>query len=61
MSAVAVARAALPHAPGAPQQSFRRVDVPLLSAIQLTGQSGRWNPRAGAVGSGESRRPGVGS
>ncbi|MER5755181.1 histidine phosphatase family protein [Streptomyces sp. NPDC002088] len=46
----AVARAAVVHALGAPQQSFWRVDVPPLSAVQLTGRSSRWNLRAGAVG-----------
>ncbi|MFF5757476.1 histidine phosphatase family protein [Streptomyces longwoodensis] len=51
----AVARAALLHALGAPQQSFWRVDVPPLCAFQLTGRSGRWNLRIGAVGSPEPR------
>lgn len=45
----AVARAALLHAVGAPAQSFWRVDVPPLSAFQITGRSGRWNLRIGAV------------
>ncbi|WP_405613407.1 histidine phosphatase family protein [Streptomyces sp. NBC_00076] len=51
----AVARAALLHAMGAPQQSFWRVDVPPVSAFQIIGRSGRWNLRIGAVGSVESR------
>ncbi|MER5719366.1 histidine phosphatase family protein [Streptomyces sp. NPDC002132] len=51
----AVARAALLHALGAPRQAFWRVDVPPLSAFQLTGRSGRWNLRIGAVGSDEPR------
>ncbi|MFE0918627.1 histidine phosphatase family protein [Streptomyces nigra] len=50
----AVARAALLHALGAPRQSFWRIDVPPLSAVQLTGRSGRWNLRIAPVGSGES-------
>ena len=49
----AVARAALLHALGAPRQSFWRIDVPPLSAVQLTGRSGRWNLRIAPVGSGE--------
>ncbi|MEU6548520.1 histidine phosphatase family protein [Streptomyces sp. NPDC046859] len=47
----AVARAALLHATGAPQQSFWRIDVPPLAAFQITGRSGRWNLRIPAVGS----------
>ncbi|MFB8757556.1 histidine phosphatase family protein [Streptomyces nigra] len=49
----AVARAALLHATGAPQQSFWRVDVPPLAAFQITGRSGRWNLRIPTVGSGQ--------
>lgn len=45
----AVARAAVVHALGAPQQAFWRVDVPPLSVVQLTGREGRWNLRMGAV------------
>lgn len=41
----AVARAAVVHALGAPPQSFWRIDVPPLSAFQLTGRVGRWNLR----------------
>ncbi|MGP4085191.1 histidine phosphatase family protein [Streptomyces sp. KR55] len=48
----AVARAAVVHALGAPQQAFWRVDVPPLSAVQLTGRDGRWNLRMGAVSTG---------
>ncbi|WUU35669.1 histidine phosphatase family protein [Streptomyces pseudovenezuelae] len=51
----AVARAAVLHAMDAPEQSFWRVDVPPLSAFQLTGRSGRWNLRIGAAGSSEPR------
>ncbi|MFJ7017932.1 histidine phosphatase family protein [Streptomyces sp. NPDC101117] len=47
----AVARAALLHATGAPQQSFWRIDVPPLAAVQLTGRPGRWNLRIPTIGS----------
>ncbi|MFC7908534.1 histidine phosphatase family protein [Streptomyces nigra] len=50
----AVARAALLHALRAPRQSFWRIDVPPLAAVQLTGRSGRWNLRIAPVGSSES-------
>ncbi|MCF2536244.1 histidine phosphatase family protein [Streptomyces nigra] len=50
----AVARAAVLYALGAPRQSFWRIDVPPLSAVQLTGRSGRWNLRIAPVGSSES-------
>ncbi|KAB2976867.1 histidine phosphatase family protein [Streptomyces sp. SS1-1] len=53
----AVARAALLHATGAPQQSFWRIDVPPLAAVQLTGRSGRWNLRIPTVGSGQQPQP----
>ncbi|KOU58117.1 phosphoglycerate mutase [Streptomyces sp. MMG1533] len=45
----AVARAAVVHALGAPQRSFWRIDVPPLSAFQLTGRDARWNLRMGTV------------
>ncbi|MFE9029025.1 histidine phosphatase family protein [Streptomyces iakyrus] len=45
----AVARAAVLHVLGAPQRSFWRIDVPPLSAFQLTGRDGRWNLRMGAI------------
>ncbi|MCX4481592.1 histidine phosphatase family protein [Streptomyces cellulosae] len=45
----AVARAAVVHALGAPQQSFWRIDVPPLSSYQLTGRDGRWNLRMGGI------------
>ncbi|MER5211709.1 histidine phosphatase family protein [Streptomyces sp. NPDC002838] len=45
----AIARAAVVHALGAPQRSFWRIDVPPLSAFQLTGREGRWNLRMGTV------------
>jgi broad specificity phosphatase PhoE len=40
-----VARAAVVHALGAPHRAFWRIDVPPLSAVELTGRSGRWNLR----------------
>ncbi|MDX3521992.1 histidine phosphatase family protein [Streptomyces scabiei] len=45
----AVARAAVVRALDAPERSFWQVDVPPLSAVQLTGRNGRWNLRMGAV------------
>ncbi|MEV6617970.1 histidine phosphatase family protein [Streptomyces sp. NPDC051051] len=45
----AVARAAVLRALDAPLSSFWRVDVPPLSAVRLTGRSGRWNLRMGAL------------
>ncbi|PAZ09617.1 histidine phosphatase family protein [Streptomyces sp. SA15] len=45
----AIARAAVVHALAAPQRSFWRIDVPPLSAFQLTGREGRWNLRMGTV------------
>ncbi|MFF7176789.1 histidine phosphatase family protein [Streptomyces pseudovenezuelae] len=45
----AVARAALVHALEAPPRSFWRVDVPPLTAVQLTGRDGRWNLRMGTA------------
>lgn len=50
----AVARAAVVHVLDAPQRSFWSVDVPPLSAVQLTGRNGRWNLRMGGVSSGGS-------
>ncbi|MFE7649382.1 histidine phosphatase family protein [Streptomyces phaeoluteigriseus] len=46
----AVARAAVLRALDAPLSSFWRVDVPPLSAVHLTGRSGRWNLRMSAPG-----------
>ncbi|MFD5270310.1 histidine phosphatase family protein [Streptomyces sp. NPDC058335] len=46
----AVARAAVLRALDAPLSSFWRVDVPPLSVVRLTGRSGRWNLRMGALG-----------
>ncbi|MEI5098249.1 histidine phosphatase family protein [Streptomyces sp. PmtG] len=46
----AVARAAVLHALSAPCQSFWRIDVPPLAAVQLTGRAGRWNLRWGPTG-----------
>ncbi|MFJ8041728.1 histidine phosphatase family protein [Kitasatospora sp. NPDC096147] len=40
-------RAAALHALGAPPAAFWRIDVPPLTATDLTGRSGRWNLRAG--------------
>ncbi|MGC4971675.1 histidine phosphatase family protein [Streptomyces sp. DT199] len=45
----AVARAAVLCALAAPPASFWRVDVPPLSAVQLTGRAGRWNLRMPAA------------
>lgn len=38
-----VARAAVVSALSAPMSSFWRIDVPPLTAVQLTGRAGRWN------------------
>ncbi|MFI5529513.1 histidine phosphatase family protein [Kitasatospora sp. NPDC051853] len=40
-------RAAALHALGAPPSSFWRIDVPPLTATELTGRTGRWNLRCG--------------
>ncbi|MER5865956.1 histidine phosphatase family protein [Kitasatospora sp. NPDC002040] len=40
-------RAAVVHALGVPAQAFWRIDVPPLTATELTGRSGRWNLRCG--------------
>ncbi|AXI80333.1 histidine phosphatase family protein [Peterkaempfera bronchialis] len=42
-----VVRAALVHALGAPPQVFWRLDVPPLTATELSGRDGRWNLRCG--------------
>ncbi|MCX4514763.1 histidine phosphatase family protein [Streptomyces sp. NBC_01619] len=47
----AVVRAAAVHALAAPLTAFGRVDVPPLSALTLTGRSGRWNLRLAAAAS----------
>ncbi|MFD7230323.1 histidine phosphatase family protein [Streptomyces sp. NPDC059881] len=47
----AVVRAAAVHALAAPLTAFWRVDVPPLSALTLTGRSGRWNLRLAAAAS----------
>ncbi|NUR01928.1 MAG: histidine phosphatase family protein, partial [Streptomyces sp.] len=38
-----VVRAAVLRALGAPESAFWRADVPPLTAIELSGRSGRWN------------------
>ncbi|MFF4804294.1 histidine phosphatase family protein [Streptomyces sp. NPDC001351] len=40
-------RAAVVRALGAPESAFWRADVPPLTAIELSGRSGRWNVRLG--------------
>ncbi|MFB8236668.1 histidine phosphatase family protein [Kitasatospora purpeofusca] len=40
-------RAAVVHALGVPDQVFRRLDVPPLAVVELTGRAGRWNLRLG--------------
>lgn len=42
-----VVRALVVRALGLPPQAFWRLDVPPLTAVELTGRSGRWNLRAG--------------
>ncbi|MFJ4095935.1 histidine phosphatase family protein [Kitasatospora sp. NPDC089913] len=42
-----VVRAAAVHALGVPDQVFRRLDVPPLAVVELTGRAGRWNLRLG--------------
>ncbi|MFE1884610.1 histidine phosphatase family protein [Streptomyces diastatochromogenes] len=42
-------RAVVVHALGAPEAAFWRVDVPPLTATEVTGRSGRWNVRIGHV------------
>ncbi|RPF30847.1 histidine phosphatase family protein [Streptomyces sp. TLI_185] len=40
-------RAAVIRALGAPESAFWRADVPPLTAVELSGRSGRWNVRLG--------------
>ncbi|MFJ8310369.1 MULTISPECIES: histidine phosphatase family protein [unclassified Streptomyces] len=42
-----VVRAAVVRALGLPEQLFWRIDVPPLTAVELSGRAGRWNLRAG--------------
>ncbi|MER7479261.1 histidine phosphatase family protein [Streptomyces sp. NPDC126510] len=42
-----VVRAAVVHALGLPTAGFRRLDVPPLTATELSGRAGRWNLRLG--------------
>ncbi|MFF4569513.1 histidine phosphatase family protein [Streptomyces sp. NPDC001410] len=42
-----VVRAVVVHALGAPEAAFWRLDVPPLTATEVTGRSGRWNVRLG--------------
>lgn len=54
-----VVRGVVVHVLGAPEDAFWRVDVPPLTATEVSGRSGRWNLRLGqALGSsaGESGR-----
>ncbi|MFF2809229.1 histidine phosphatase family protein [Streptomyces sp. NPDC058000] len=49
-----IVRAVVVRVLGAPEAAFWRVDVPPLSATELSGRSGRWNLRLGrALGSSE--------
>ncbi|MFF2660482.1 histidine phosphatase family protein [Kitasatospora sp. NPDC058032] len=50
-----VVRAAAVHALGVTDQAFRRLDVPPLAGVELTGWVGRWNLRLGGPGSGSGR------
>ncbi|MFB7471358.1 histidine phosphatase family protein [Kitasatospora sp. NPDC056184] len=47
-----VVRAAAVHALGVPDQAFRRLDVPPLAGVELTGRADRWNLRLGGPGTG---------
>lgn len=42
-----VVRAATVRALGAPESAFWRIDVPPLTATELSGRAGRWNVRVG--------------
>lgn len=42
-----VVRAAVVHALGMPVEGFWRLDVPPLTAVELSGRAGRWNVRLG--------------
>lgn len=42
-----VVRATVVRALGAPESAFWRTDVPPLTALELSGRSGRWNVRVG--------------
>ncbi|MEU3503175.1 histidine phosphatase family protein, partial [Streptomyces hundungensis] len=42
-----IVRALVLRALDAPESAFWRIDVPPLTATELTGRSGRWNLRAG--------------
>lgn len=53
-----VVRAAAVRALGAPSSAFWRVDVPPLTATELTGRSGRWNLRLGRPLDGSQSGPG---
>ncbi|MED7951989.1 histidine phosphatase family protein [Streptomyces sp. BE303] len=44
-----VVRAAAVHALGIPDHAFRRLDVPPLAGVELTGRADRWNLRLGLV------------
>jgi hypothetical protein len=44
-----VVRGVVVHVLGAPEGAFWRVDVPPLTATDVSGRSGRWNLRLGRV------------
>ncbi|MFC5663800.1 histidine phosphatase family protein [Kitasatospora misakiensis] len=47
-----VVRAAALDALGVPDEAFRRLDVPPLAVVELTGRADRWNLRLGGLGTG---------
>ncbi|WP_380281707.1 histidine phosphatase family protein [Kitasatospora purpeofusca] len=49
-----VVRAAAVHALGVPDLAFRRLDVPPLAGVELTGRADRWNLRLGGPGTGSA-------
>ncbi|MFI6336827.1 histidine phosphatase family protein [Streptomyces sp. NPDC050535] len=44
-----IVRAAVVHALGLPAEAFWRLDVPPLTATELSGRAGRWNLRLGRL------------
>ena len=53
-----VVRAVVVQVLGAPEAAFWRVDVPPLSATEVTGRSGRWNLRLGPALASHGDAPG---
>ncbi|MDF3300266.1 histidine phosphatase family protein [Streptomyces tropicalis] len=53
-----VVRAVVVHVLSAPAAAFWRVDVPPLTATEVSGRSGRWNLRAGRPLGAPERTPG---